>query len=380
MTDQDDFAARLTHQFMYTVLMHTLDSRMPFGGSVDCHAKAEFQFRCGVANFSRRDLEPALRCFDQAERLGYDADRCAAYRWDCWMLLGEFENAWRESDRIAARGASGPHALWDGSPFTGKRVVIRCLHGFGDAIQFLRYARLVRQQAARVIVETHPEMVSILSRLPFVDHVTSWADSSLTRDDWDQQIEVTELPRAFRTTLATIPADIPYLDVSARCPAESGKPKVGLLWASSQWNPARSMRLAELVPLLELDGFSFYSFQRSQERGELTAIQSRFKIHDTADHSPDILDTAVDLMSMDLLITVDTMAAHLAGALGRNVWTLLPWEADWRWMVGMDDSPWYPTMRLFRQTAGADWGPVVDRVACELLQWFSGCINNRRAK
>jgi hypothetical protein len=325
------------------------------------------EFQQGAAAFTCRQLTAALHHFNKAERLGYNPDECAAYRWQCWMLLGEFENAWRESDLIASRGAPDSHALWDGRPFTDKRVIIRCLHGYGDAIQFLRYAQLIRETAAKVIVETHPEMVSLLSRMPFIDHVTSWAHAALPRDAWDQQIEVTELPRAFRTTLSTIPGAVPYLDVNPRHLCISRKPRIGLVWASSNWNHSRSMSLAQLAPVLSLNHLSFFSFQRGPERNELA---SHLHIHDTANHSPDIADTAGDLMNMDLLITVDTMAAHLAGALGRNVWILLPAAADWRWMLDRDDTPWYPTMRLFRQPSPGNWAPVIDRVACELAHNF----------
>src|SRR5207248_1787168 len=113
----------------------------------------------------------ALEHCRQARTLGYDPDECAAYRWHCFMLLGQFESAWQESDDIAQRGAPDPYRLWDGLSFTGKRVIIRCLHGYGDAIQFIRYARLVRNHAARVIVETHPELVGLFTGTPFVDEV-----------------------------------------------------------------------------------------------------------------------------------------------------------------------------------------------------------------
>jgi len=218
-------------------------------------------------------------------------------------------------------------------------------------------------------------MVSLLARLPSVDEVTTWAGRRAPqREDWDQQIEVTELPRAFRTALATIPADVPYLGVSSCARRRSARnlggcrrtKRIGLVWASSTWNPARSIPLASLLPVLKSSGCSFYSFQRGPRREELDSLPSLYQIHDTSRHSPEIVDTAADLLNMDLLITVDTMAAHLAGALGRRVWTLLPWEADWRWMLNRCDSPWYPTMRLFRQPSPGNWEPVVNRVAREL--------------
>ncbi|HVV45466.1 MAG TPA: hypothetical protein VHC72_09675, partial [Bryobacteraceae bacterium] len=191
--------------------------------------------------------------------------------------------------------------------------------------------------------------------------------------DWDQQIEVTELPRAFRTAADTIPREIPYLDIpphavlqSRAALGEDEAPKVGLVWASSDWNPARSMTFGEMEPLLDAGDCSFFSFQRGRQRAELALLPPARMPYDTAAHSHEIADTAAALMNMDLLITVDTMAAHLAGALGRPVWTMLPWEADWRWMLDRQDTLWYPAMRLFRQPAPGDWRPVIEYVAAEL--------------
>ena len=338
------------------------------------------EFDVGRKEFSNRLIPAALQHFHEAERLGYDADRCAAYRWDCYMLLGQFEAAWRESDKIAGRGTPDPHQYWDGLPFTGKRVIIRCLHGYGDAIQFIRYAPQIRNDAARVIVQSHPELVSLLRGMASVDAVISWGEDGLPgatpghrQTEWDQQVEIMELPRIFRTTEQTIPCPSPYLSARTQACARSrealgcpGKPRIGILWQASNWNPARSIPIAELAPVLDLAGFAFYSFQRGAPEGELAALESRYRIHDTSRHSPEIADTAADLMNIDLLITVDSMAAHLAGALGRPVWVLLPFEADWRWMLDRDDSPWYPTMKLFRQPAPGAWRPVVQRIVQEL--------------
>jgi ADP-heptose:LPS heptosyltransferase len=208
--------------------------------------------------------------------------------------------------------------------------------------------------------------------------VTTWTGpAALQAGDWDQHIEVTELPRVFRTTLSTVPAKVPYFDISQEAQERSRRmlggtrrPKVGLMWASSDWNPARSTTLSELIPILSAAPCDFYSFQRGRQRAELAELSLPFHIHDTAQHSPEILDTAADLMNMDLLITVDTMAAHLAGALARKVWVMLPWQADWRWMLNREDTPWYPSMRLFRQPVEGDWRPAVTRIAAELPQAF----------
>jgi hypothetical protein len=281
------------------------------------------------------------------------------------MLLGRFEDAWLESDRINARGKPDPNRLWDGGSFSGNRVMIRCLHGFGDAIQFIRYAALVRREASRVLVQTHPEMVSLFGEMQFADNVVSWDGDSR---DWDQQIEVMELARAYRTTVATIPSPAPYLRANpARSRIRRGPvPRIGITWAASEWDTNRSLPLTHFLPIFDLNGVEFCSFQRGPRRSELLAMQAAYPIADVSGESKEIADTAADLMNMDLVITVDTMLAHLAGALGKAVWVLLPFQADWRWMLLRPDSPWYPTMKLFRQPASGDWQTPVRQIAQEL--------------
>ncbi len=333
------------------------------------------EFHLALQALSNRSIRRALDLLDHAERLGHDPDQCAAQRWSCWMLLGRFEDAWRESDRVTARRMRpDPNRFWDGLPFTGKRVVIRCLHGYGDAIQFVRYARLVGREASRITVQTHPELVSLLRGMPFVDEVITWPETEESAGGWEQQIEVMELPRAFRTTLNTIPNGVPYLRVPAerlercRVPAagRSGKPRVGLQWGAGGWDPARSVALDELRPVLDVAGVEFFSFQRGPAREGLSGFAAGRRICDVAGESPEIVEAAADLLHIDLLITVDTMLAHLAGALGKPVWVLLPYAADWRWMLGRRDSPWYPTMKLFRQTSPGDWTSPVRQMALEL--------------
>jgi len=330
--------------------------------------------------FDQRRIPEALASYDEAERLGSDPDRCASGRWNCWMLLGCFERAWQESDSIARRGAPDRHRFWDGLPFTGNRVILRCLHGFGDAIQFIRYAPMLRREAARLTVETHPEMLVLLRGADSVDEVITWTGPAR---QWDQQIEIMELPRAFGATAETIPAQTPYLAVdrarlerSRQALGNFSRPKVGILWASSNWDPARSIPFPEFTPILKVAGLAFCSLQRGPELTELSSafhegILHEGILHDTSTHSPDIADTAADINNLDLVITVDTMVAHLAGALGKPVWTLLPFRADWRWMLDREDSPWYPSMRLYRQPSPGAWRPVIARVTRELRTYFS---------
>ncbi|HEY2012869.1 MAG TPA: hypothetical protein VGH38_05175 [Bryobacteraceae bacterium] len=315
----------------------------------------------------------------RAELIGYSPDECAACRWNCWMLLGRFEEAWRESDGIVARGSPDPHSFWDGRSFTGNRVIIRGLHGFGDVIQFSRYARAMWSDAASVTLQTHPQLVSLFQEMPFLNRVITWTDKSGSdSSEWDQQIEIMELPRAFRTTLSTIPGDTPYISVDRRYVERARQAigpatttRVGLMWEGGDWNPARNVPLVDLLSVLEIPEVEFYSFQRGPGRRELAQLAIAKPIRDLSGDSPEVVSFAADLMNMDLLITVDTMAAHLAGALGKPVWVLLPYEADWRWMLDRSDSPWYPTMRLFRQRSRQDWRWPIQEVVRELEQ-FAG--------
>lgn len=329
-------------------------------------------FARALESYSQRLIYDTLDLLDRAEVHGEDPNKCAAYRWSCCMLSGRFEEAWRQSELIAQRGGPDPYRFWDGLPFDGKRVIIRCLHGFGDAIQFIRYASLVRSHASRVLVQTHPELLSLMRGVRGVDDVITWSDEN--RDLWDQQIELMELPRAFRTTLETIPCDIPYVRLTREQKQNTrirqrrvGRPRIGLQWGSGAWDRKRSLSLAQLRPLLEFAEFDYYSFQRGEERTELCNF-SGYPIRDVSGDAPDITEAAADLLNIDLLISVDTMLAHLAGALGIPVWVLLPFEADWRWMLERQDSPWYPTMRLFRQPSRGDWATPVRQASAELAK------------
>lgn len=303
----------------------------------------------------------AVQFYVLAERTGYNPDACAGGRWICYMLLGSFELAWVQSDAIAARGGPDPHRFWDGQPLDDRRVLIRCLHGLGDTIQFVRYAPLIRQRARTVAVETQPALKLLIQESSLADAVIAWHEKE---PPWDQQIEIVELPRIFRTTLETVPGKIPYLDLPSAPAIASYEGtrslRVGIVWASSSYNPARSVPLAQMARLFDVPSTSFFSLQAGPERVQLTRWSQ--DIVDAHTDEQCISAAAGKLKTLDLIITVDTMMAHLAGAMGRPVWTLLPFQCDWRWMAAREDSPWYPTMRLFRQPRPADWESVIQRV------------------
>ena len=323
-------------------------------------------------------IEVAVQLYETAERAGYDADACSGGRWICHMLLGDFERAWVESDAISLRGNPDRHRFWDGKSFHGRNVLIRCLHGLGDTIQFIRYAPLIRKYARTVTIEAQPALKRLLRQSEVADVVITWGEPE---PPWDQQMEIIELPRIFRTRLETIPNHIPYLRVPyapATAASEGAEYlRIGVVWASSGYNPERSVPLKEMARLLDIPGLSFFSLQAGEERDQLKLLAPN--VRDLQTDPPCVLATAEKLNTLDLVITVDTMMAHLAGAMGRPVWTLLPFQCDWRWMVAREDSPWYPGMRLFRQPQPGDWRSVMERVETALRELVLSSYSDGRS-
>ena len=307
---------------------------------------------------------------------GYDA---IGARWLAAMRAGDFEAAWRETDRIelprrAAAQAGHPvahpaHLVWDGSAFAGRRVRVRCNHGLGDTLQFIRFVPGVVALAREVTVLVQPHLVALLAGDPRFGHVIDgWTDDP---PPCDVEIEVMELAYACRATPQTLPC-APYLPV-ARAERErrllppwndDGALRVGLLWAASDWDSTRSVPTAALGPLSAVPRVRLYSLQQGRQQGEWRSAALRMQ--PLSAHTAAVEGAAGALLDMDLVITVDGMLAHLAGGLGRPVWVMLQHECDWRWMARREDSPWYPTMRLFRQPRPGDWRGLVRNVATAL--------------
>lgn len=285
------------------------------------------------------------------------------------MRRGEFAEAWQHSDaNLAARAGQPCHHwprhlqyVWDGRPLTGRRVLVRCYHGLGDTIQFIRYLPLLRALAAETSVWAQPELLPLLATAPGIDRLLPLHDGA-PEVAYDADVEIMELPHLFRTTLATIPAAVPYLHVPARqLAAAPGQLKVGLVWQAGNWDARRSVPFGLLAPLAAVPGVQLIILQANALgagwRPGLGINPGEF----------DLYEYTRVLRGLDLLLTVDSMPAHLAGALGVPVWTLLHAEADWRWLhPGRPDSPWYPTMRLFWQAQPGEWAPVVARVQTAL--------------
>jgi hypothetical protein len=311
-----------------------------------------------------------------------------ALRWMGAMRRGGFEEAWRQTDRIElprrvleasnAFVRQPQHLKWNGESFDGRDVLVRCEHGLGDTLQFIRYVPIVRKRARSVTVLVQPALLSLFAGSD---------DFGSVRNGWsaepppphEVEIEVMEFPYALRSTVETVPRTVPYLPLTtikeraSRLPpmAERDGLRVGLLWAASEWDESRSIPLPLLEPLARVPHVRFYSLQQGEHAAR--AAEAPFEIEPYSRHTSDITAAAAAMLELDLIVTVDAMAAHLAGALARPVWVLLQNVADWRWMCDRSDSPWYPTMRLFRQPQQGDWRAVVEQAAAAL----SPLVNSR---
>jgi tetratricopeptide (TPR) repeat protein len=302
---------------------------------------------------------------------------------DCRLLLGDFARGWKEYEwrwKLERRDATErdfPQPLWLGEETLQDRTIL--LHaelGLGDTLLFCRYARQVAALGARVLLEVQPPLLALLANL---EGVAQTLPRGASLPPFDYHCPLMSLPLAFRTDLHNVPASVPYVRSDpGRVAAwrarlgEKEKPRVGLVWSGSAAlkNDRRSLRLEQMLPLVG-DWAEWVSLQKEVPEGDVALLASRAELRHVGGQLEDFADTAALIELLDVLVTVDTSVANLAGAMGRPVWILLPFNPhDWRWALGREDSVWYPTARLFRQSAAADWAEVVRRVKRELAQRF----------
>ena len=291
------------------------------------------------------------------------------------LLAGQFEEGWDEYEwrwrveSFAADRARFRQPVWSGAPLDGETVLVHTEQGLGDTLQFIRYVPRVAAAGGRVVVECERGLARLVAAVDGVERIVL-KDTPLPQHAL--RVPLLSLPRIAGTTLASVPAEVPYLKApeGARRPAlapADGRRRVGIVWAGNPKHGkdrARSCPLGHFARLARRDDVALYSLQVGAQAAELASLDA--PIDDLAPGLTDFADTAAALDALDLVITVDTAVAHLAGALARPVWTLLPVAPDWRWMLERDDSPWYPTMRLFRQASRGDWDGVFARVEAAL--------------
>ncbi|MDX2241352.1 MAG: tetratricopeptide repeat protein [Leptolyngbyaceae cyanobacterium bins.302] len=326
------------------------------------------------------DLQTAIQYYDQATAI--DPDFAEAH-WNkalTFLLGGDLQRGfeeyeWRRYVNLPSfkslRDFPGPR--WDGSPLNGQLIYLHAEQGMGDIIQFVRYVPLVVQQGGRVILECHPPLMNLLSGIPGVEQLVPYGGAP---SGYHIQAPLLSLPYIFRTAAATVPATVPYLHPptsSAQLPPPRSQPptpipqplKLGIVWSGNPENPynrTRAVPLELLLPLGELPHVELYSLQKDLQPGDQTLLQANPAIHDLRDLMQDFVDTAALIQQLDLVISIDSAVTHLAGALGKPTWLLLPFAPDWRWMVHREDSPWYPSLRIFRQPIAGDWASVLQQV------------------
>jgi hypothetical protein len=293
------------------------------------------------------------------------------------LLTGNLAEGWKEYEWGFQCGSRPQprHAQprWAGESLAGKTILLCEEQGLGDSLQFVRYAELLKQRGAQVIVECRRELASLVASAPGVAAVVRPGESPGAFDVW---LPLLSVPGVVGTTMDTIPASVPYLFPNAELVAKwkselADTPglKVGISW---QGNPQvktdrnRSIPLEHFARLGEVSGVQFFSFQMGVGREQVAGMHGRLPIIDLADRIGNLEDTAAIMRNLDLVILSDSAPAHLAGALGVNAWVALGFAPDWRWLRERSDSPWYPTMRLYRQPRPGDWSDVFQRIAADL--------------
>ena len=322
-------------------------------------------------------LAESAAAYERALHVKPDNPQVRMSRALCWLQMGDFERGWAEYEwRLNCKEFSIPafrHPRWDGSPLQGRPILLYADHGLGDSIQFIRYAPMVKARGGRVIVACQAPLARLMATCPGVDQVV--AEGSLL-PDFAFYAPLMSLPRIFGTSLASIPAQVPYLAAETalveqwhRELGQGGGFRIGIAW---QGNPRylrdrqRSFRLGQLEPLAHFAGVRLFSIQKGFGIEQIAELDGRFAVTDIGSRFTDFMDTAAVMREIDLVITLDSSLAHLAGALGAPAWVAIPIAADWRWLTEREDSPWYPTMRLFRQKRWGDWDEVFERMAGEL--------------
>ncbi|HVT87535.1 MAG TPA: tetratricopeptide repeat protein [Tepidisphaeraceae bacterium] len=332
----------------------------------------------GASLIDKGEIRQAISHLRQAIAIEPDSAEAHHNLGAALLLMGDFENGWIEYEwrlrmkKVLKSNQQFSRPIWNGEPLNGRKLLIRAEQGFGDTIQFCRFIPMIAKQAGKLAGICPPELIKLLRCFEDVE----WRTTGDSLPDFDVHCSLMSLPRILKTTEATIPSHVPYLKVDPilssrwrkRLNALPGM-KVGLAWAGRSEHARdreRSISPTAFKPLMSLPNIQGFSLQKVDGISAISSLASDLNLIDWTNELNDFADSAALIDNLDLVITVDTAIAHLAGALGKKCWTLLPFAPDWRWMLARDDSPWYPTMRLFRQPAIGDWNSVISQITREL--------------
>ena len=340
-------------------------------------ANAENHRYLGSALQDACQLDEALDAYGQAIKT--DPDNAEAHWGRFWVraLRGEFPKAWDDYEwRWKLRERTTPELddsapLWEGGDISGQTFFLRAEQGYGDTIQTIRYAPILAEMGATVKVGCPPALARLFSGAPGVSEVITGNAGTV---NFNSHQALFSLPRILGTTLDNIPGTVPYLTAPSQdgieLPATKGVFRIGLTWhGSGSHNPdRRSVPFEQLLPLLEQERTMFFSLQLGDAAHDPARADAETRLADLSPLMDDFASTAALIEQLDLVITIDTAVAHLAGALGKPTWLLLSAAPDWRWMLGRDDSPWYPSIRLFRQAKLGDWSDPLAKLRAELAR------------
>ena len=351
-----------------------------------CHEKSlqldpsagRVQYNLALVRRDLGELDTAMAGFAKAESLGFKSSEMFWDRALTYLVSGDLERGFREYEWRWQLPESPPRyteiEAWGGQSFAGKTLLVHTEQGFGDAIQFLRYLPLAVALGGRVLYECPAPLERLVRNSPISQGVELVAQGERAPAA-DYQIALLSLARVFKTTLETIPSTGPYLTPLADGPTlqiPSDGPRIGLVWAGKPThknNRNRSISLETLLPLLEMPQVRFVGLQKGDGADQPKALGADALVINIGERMRDFADTAAILRQLDLLISVDTSVVHLAGAVGVPAWALIPFSPDWRWLYGRDDTPWYDSVRLFRQESPREWAEVVDRVRLALEEF-----------
>jgi tetratricopeptide (TPR) repeat protein len=338
--------------------------------------RPEIVLNMGIVSKDQGRVDEALAWFERALEAQPDYAQAVCSRGAARLSLGHFAPGWVDYERRIEcpqyNTLRFSQPLWDGSPLGDRRLLVHAEQGLGDMLQFVRYLPLVRQRGEHVTLAVEAPLVPLFEHSGYAPLVTREPPFPA----FDVHAPLMSLPRIFSTTLDSVPADVPYLSAEpARVERWRGELekypglRVGIAWQGRptfRGDPLRSIPLAQFEPLARVEGVRLISLQKVFGTEQLAEVAPRFEVVNLGprlDADGAFLDTAAVMQSLDLVICSDTAAAHLAGALGVRVWVALNRAPDWRWMLDREDSPWYPTMRLFRQTELGRWSDVFERIA-----------------
>ncbi len=335
----------------------------------------------GAAFQDKHELDKAQKCFQKAIDNHPDFPNAHWNKSLCHLLAGSFlegwsEYQWRFKINTIFLNRHFPQPLWGGEDLTGKTILLYAEQGFGDTIQFIRYVPLVKKRGGQVLVECQEDLGSLLETMEGIDQLIPYGQPL---PEFDVQCPLLSLPLAFQTELGDIPASIPYISLNSDLvkkwheftEVEKDNLKVGLIWAgrpTHKKDRKRSLALKVFEPLAGLPGITFYGLQKGEAARQIQNRPEGMKLIGVGEKLVDFTETGALIQNLDLVISVDTAVAHLTGALGKPIWTLLPYSPDWRWMLDREDSPWYPSMRLFRQPFPGDWESVIRALSDCLLK------------